>query len=160
VSITSNTGPLIALAKSDHLGLLRDRFGEVRIPPAVESELFAKAGPETIRLQSAMRHYLRRVDAATLSPLAATRVGHLGRGEKQAIAAALSGATPLLIDDYQAREAAKDLGLTITGTVGVVLKAKEVGFVAAALPILVQIRRDGYWLSDAILRHAASIAGE
>jgi len=80
VSITSNTGPLIALAKSDHLGLLRDLFGEVRIPPAVESELFAKAGPETIRLQSAMRHYLRRVDAATLSPLAATRVGHLGGG--------------------------------------------------------------------------------
>jgi predicted nucleic acid-binding protein len=41
VTVASDTGPLIALAKADALSLLRTMFGEVQVPPAVHRELLA-----------------------------------------------------------------------------------------------------------------------
>jgi predicted nucleic acid-binding protein len=35
MSVVSNTGPLIALAKIDQLGLLERLFGQVPIPPTL-----------------------------------------------------------------------------------------------------------------------------
>jgi len=41
MTIASNTGPLIALAKADHLSLLKTLYGDVLIPPVVHRELLA-----------------------------------------------------------------------------------------------------------------------
>ena len=46
MTIITNTGPLIALAKTDQLTLLQRLFKSVSIPPAVQRELLAKSGPE------------------------------------------------------------------------------------------------------------------
>ena len=44
MTIVTNTGPLVILAKIDHLALLQQMFTEVVIPPAVHRELLAKSG--------------------------------------------------------------------------------------------------------------------
>ena len=46
MTVVSNTGPLIALAKAAQLPLLERVFGRVHIPLAVHRELLAKSGPE------------------------------------------------------------------------------------------------------------------
>lgn len=58
MSIVSNTGPLIALAKVDLLPLLERLFKQVRIPPAVHRELLAKSGPEAARLDDALARFI------------------------------------------------------------------------------------------------------
>ena len=68
MSVVSNTGPLIALAKIDQLGLLERLFGQVHIPPAVERELFAKAGVESSRLSAVLGTFIRVTNPQSLPP--------------------------------------------------------------------------------------------
>lgn len=47
MTVVSNTGPLIGLAKVGRLDLLQELFGEVLIPPTVQRVLaFGRSGPK------------------------------------------------------------------------------------------------------------------
>lgn len=46
------------------------------------------------------------------------------------------------------------------GTAGVLIQAKQAGLLPHVLPILEQIRQNGYWLSEALLSAIAKLAGE
>ena len=48
MTVVSNTGPLVALAKVNQLSLLRQLFGQILIPLAVHRELLAKTGLESV----------------------------------------------------------------------------------------------------------------
>ena len=64
------------------------------------------------------------------------------KGEASAIALALE--TPhstVIIDDLQARSLAENLGITITGTIGVIIKAKINGIIHSIKPILEKIKQ-------------------
>jgi predicted nucleic acid-binding protein len=80
------------------------------------------------------------------------------RGEAAAIALARQLNSPLLIlDDMAGRRLAKRLGLTITGTVGVVLAAAERGFIVDPFALLEALRTQGrLWLYDAFLENLRS----
>ena len=159
-AVVSNTGPLLALAKADRLTVIEAMYGVVQIPPAVHRELLAKTGPEAQCLDDAFASFVRVVH---LPPLPA-KVDHLtqrlGPGEQQAIALAFSNSGLLLIDDQAGRKAARQLGVEVTGAVGVLLEAKRVGHIHMVKPILETIRRHGYWLSDALVETALQIANE
>ena len=158
--IVSNTGPLIALAKVDALPLLKAVFAEVHIPPAVYRELLAKVGPEARHLDEALAQYIHvsLVPQPTVEVETATR--GLGAGEEQAIVLAHSIGALLLIDERLGRTAARRLGVKVTGAAGVLIRAKEIGQIQQVRPVLEEIRRRGYWLSDALLDEAARLAGE
>jgi predicted nucleic acid-binding protein len=64
------------------------------------------------------------------------------------------------LDERLARTPARQLGLAVTGVVGVLLRAQEAGLVPAVRPSLEEIRQQGYWLSDEIIELAARLAGE
>jgi predicted nucleic acid-binding protein len=52
----------------------------------------------------------------------------IGPGEAEAIALAIeAGAARIVLDDKKARRIARELGVTVTGTVGVLLRAKQRG---------------------------------
>jgi predicted nucleic acid-binding protein len=160
VTVVSNTGPIVALAKVDGLTLLRALYGDVLIPPAVHRELLAKAGPEAQRIDAALAEFLR----ITVVPEPLAEVDRLTRGlvagEQQAVSLALASAGLLLIDDQAGRRAARQLGIAVTGVVGVLLKAKQDGHLSLIRPVVEAIRRQGYWLSDALVETAARLAGE
>jgi len=59
MTVVSNTGPLIALAKANRLDLLEALFGHVQIPSEVHRELLAGRGPEMARLVDAVRRFIR-----------------------------------------------------------------------------------------------------
>jgi hypothetical protein len=160
MSVVSNTGPLIALAKADQLSLLERLFGQVLIPPAVHRELLAKSGREAARLDDALTCFIEVSQAPQLTPEVKVATLRLGPGERQAIALAYEGKALLVIDDRLGRAAARRLGLAITGLAGVLIRAKEAGLIAAVRPLLEEIRQRGYWLSDELLDVAARLAGE
>ena len=66
----------------------------------------------------------------------------------------------MIIDERLGRAAARRLGLEVTRLAGVLVRAKETKLIPAVRPVLEEIRRRGYWLSDEILDVAAKLAGE
>jgi predicted nucleic acid-binding protein len=64
------------------------------------------------------------------------------------------------MDERLGRAAGRRLGLSVTGSAGVLITAKERGLVSAVRPLLDGIRQRGYWLSDELVDAAARLAHE
>jgi uncharacterized protein len=160
VSIVSDTGPLVALAKVDALPLLAPLFTEVLIPTAVHGELMAKSGPEAARLQAALGNFIRVAPVPAIPPEIQAATLNLGPGEREAMALAQNTAALLLIDERAGRRVARQLGLKIAGTVQVLLEAKRAGLIPEVKPLLLGMRSAGYYLSDSLLRTALADVGE
>jgi predicted nucleic acid-binding protein len=52
------------------------------------------------------------------------------------------------------------LGLTLTGTLGVLLKAKQLGYVESVAPLIDRLRQGGIRLSDGVVAEVLALAGE
>jgi predicted nucleic acid-binding protein len=158
-----NTGPLIALAKIDRLSLLQNIGTErVLIPPMVQRELRSKIGPESSLIESALNHFIHVAKIERTDQRLVRATSNLDDGEKEVIllGASLQEDVVLLLDDQAGRKVAKELGLTVLGTAGLLLLAKRQGFVETVGPLLDEIRCHGYWLSDALVEQVQRLAGE
>lgn len=144
MTVVTNTGPLIMLAKIDQLELLRQMFTTIAIPPAVYRELLGKIGAEANRLDAALAQFIEVTAKPEPASTVRAATGHLDAGEQQAIALAHIRKTILVIDERLGRQAARQLDITITGSVGVLIEGKQRGYVAAVKPLLVAARQQGY----------------
>jgi predicted nucleic acid-binding protein len=162
MKIVSNTGPIIALAKIDKLGLLPEIGSEVLIPLAVYRELFAKFGRESPVIDQALADFLRVTEVKEIDPVIKIAIAGLDEGEKQAIALAstFSDEIVLLLDDSAGRRVAQKLGFSTTGSIGVLLGLKEKGLIENVAILLSQMRDRGYWLDDQVIEVAKRLAGE
>lgn len=150
--IVSNTTPLSSLLKIGKAHLLEALYGTLTIPPEVAAEL-DEAGP----IHEGWRAQLGFVRVAGTpagdDSVIQLLVAELDPGEAAAIALARRlNSDLLIIDDLAARRVARRLGLTITGTVGVVLAAAECRLIDDPFAVLDELRiRGGLWLSDSFL---------
>jgi len=155
--IVSNTTPLSCLLKIGKADLLHVLFGTVAIPPEVAAEL-DEAAPihEDWRQQLG---FVRVAEATTDDPVMRLLMAEIDLGESAAIALARRINSELLIvDDMAGRRLAQQLGLTITGTVGVVLAAAERHLVDDPFVVLDDLRaRGGLWLSDSFIDKLRSV---
>ena len=88
-------------------------------------------------------------------------VTDLGAGEAQVLALALEEPGSLVIlDDHLAREVAKLQNLRITGTAGVILKAKQEGYISAVAPLHNRLLQLDFRLSDAVKARILKLAQE
>lgn len=72
----------------------------------------------------------------------------IDKGESSAIALALEiPQSTIILDDIKARKIAEKLGITITGTIGVIIKAKLMGIIPSIKPILQRIKETNFRLS-------------
>jgi predicted nucleic acid-binding protein len=72
----------------------------------------------------------------------------IDRGEASAIALALECENPfLIIDDFKARKVAHNLKLNHTGTIGVIVAAKQRGIINSIKPILKKIKETNFRIS-------------
>jgi predicted nucleic acid-binding protein len=84
----------------------------------------------------------------------------LGDGEAAAITLARNLGVRVLLDDGPARAAARELSVEVIGTGGVLVRAKQMGRLAAVKPLLLELQRNGYHLSDAVVREILARCGE
>jgi predicted nucleic acid-binding protein len=160
MTVVSNTGPNVALAKADHLSLLHVLYGEILIPPAVHRELLAKVGPEADRIDDGLAAFLRITPITRLPEEVHRFISGLGAGEQQAICLGREAGGLLVIDDRADRKAAGQPGIAVTAVVGVLLEAKQDGTLPVVGTVPEIIRSQGYWLSDAVVQTAMRLAGE
>lgn len=66
----------------------------------------------------------------------------------------------LIIDEILGRAYAKKLGFTITGTLGLLLKAKEKQIIDKILPLLIELQEHGFWISSNIIKKVLTLSEE
>lgn len=85
----------------------------------------------------------------------------LDEGEAEVIILAKEQDADLVImDEIMGRRIAKQFNLTVTGTIGVLLKAKERGFVNVIKELLTELQEKGTWLNTKLISKALEIANE
>lgn len=153
--VVSNTTPLINLAGVGLLVLLRSVYGSVFIPRVVATEYQAKAVPSDPDL--VQLGWLTIVDAVTIDP----SLPKLGAGEAAAISLARSlPARLILLDERKARRIAVDRGLTVVGTLAVLVRAKRLGIISAVGPVITAMEAQGRYFGDALVQQVLKDAGE
>lgn len=160
MTVVTNTGPLIMLAKIDQLNVLQEMFKTISIPPGVHRELVAKSGVEAYRLDTAFAQFIEITEEPEFPPSVQLVTENLDVGEQQAIALAYAKGAILVIDERLGRQAARQLDLSITGSAGILIEAKQQGYIPAVKPLLELARQQGYWLSDDLIAVATRLAGE
>jgi predicted nucleic acid-binding protein len=127
-SIVSDTTPLHYLILIDAVDVLPKLYSSVLIPTAVLNELQQPSTPEAIKSWFAVQHSWLEI----VSPVKTSAVTflNLDEGEAEAIALALEvRADLLLMDERDGTLAARNHGLTVTGTLGVLDQAAVLGLV-------------------------------
>jgi predicted nucleic acid-binding protein len=159
--IIADSGPLIAFSRLALLPILTKACGSVAIPEAVVKECTQdKFRPGAIAIQDAIENKILTVYADPKNDHFLKLNILLGNGESAAIALAVELKASLLIDEKLARSAARNLNLKIIGTAGVLLLAKQKKIINAVLPIIKEIKKTGYYLSDTLIQEISKISGE
>lgn len=159
-SVVSNAGPLMALAKLNLLHLLKALYGYVHIPRSVYNEVVVDGMRQGYEDAGTLYLFLNQmgwspedVDFATIS--ADLQEAHLDRGERDTLALAVAlGDALVLMDETAGREAARALGLTIRGSLGVLVESYRQGLIEAnqlRLYFAEISRRGDIWASQALV---------
>lgn len=157
--VVADTSPLLYLHQANQVHLLRALYGVVVVPPAVRVELAIGRERGHDAPDVASIEWIRSADVPDRSLLPA--VVDLGPGESEVIALGLAHPGSLaLLDDRLARRIAAVSGLAHTGTLGVLLKAKSAGLIAAVRPILEGMRSHGMLIHDELEQRILRAAGE
>ena len=153
--IVADTSPLIVLARIGYFELLRDLYGSVTIPVAVDEEITRH--PRGFNGERPA--WIMRVEVINQETLASVDED-LHPGEAQAITLALEMGSTLLIDERAGRRVARSRGLTIIGTVGVLAKAKQAGLIASFTEALPKLEAAGFYMSAELIFEGRHLAGE
>jgi len=152
--VVSNTSPILNLAIVDQLVLLRRQFGEVLIPNAVLDELkVGEERPGSQSIREAISSGWIQTQEVSNQPLAQLLKQTLDRGEAEAIALAIElKANWTLLDEREGRKLAKSLGLNVTGILGILLRAKQLGELESLQPIIDElINKAGFRIAPELL---------
>lgn len=127
--VVSDTTPITSLMKAGQLELLHKFFGVVYIPGAVYRELTDNEtfSEEARMVQECDFLYVQKVNNGRSVTILQSFTG-LDAGESEAIILADEmNSDVLLMDEHKGRQVAKKLGITITGTIGILSQAFDEG---------------------------------
>ena len=156
--IFSNTTPFISLCAIDRLDLLPALFGRVHVVEAVVRECAAGG---VIQVPA-----LNALEWITLAPSTTgtdpePMLMQLDEGEKWTLhAARAANAERLLIDERIGRIVAERMGLKVTGTLGVLLKAKQQKLIPSFLEAAQAMRERGIFFHAGLIQRLARSIGE
>ena len=131
MTVISDTTPIISLIKIRRLDLLEKLFGEVLIPDAVFRELITNESFSNEAEEVKKSAFLKISPVQNRQSIAILQaISGLDNGESEAIVLADEKKSDvLIIDERRGRLVAQKLGITITGTVGVLVQANNEGMI-------------------------------
>lgn len=147
--VIADTSCLIVLSKINELDLLHRIYGKIITTLEVAKE-FDEPLPTWITLNEISDKHVQQLLELQVDV-----------GEASTIALALeTDDCTIILDDFKARKLANKLGLKITGTIGIIVKAKLKGVIPSIKPYLEKIRDTNFHLSAEIELQALKLAEE
>lgn len=147
--VVSNTTPLIGLADIGCLDVLKKLYEEIMIPTAVLEEVKSEPARTLVRNSGFIRVY--PVKASHSRKMFSSRL-HAGEVEVMLLAEEKQ-ADLLIMDDNAAKKTAKFLGFKVTGTLGVLLKAKKEGHINEIKPLVEKLQETGFYVSASVKQY-------
>ncbi|MEX2603218.1 MAG: DUF3368 domain-containing protein [Gracilimonas sp.] len=146
--IVSDTSCLILFYKIEELNLLKKLFGKIHITYTVQKE-FNQPIPDWIEVVEPTKDLHKGLSS------------YLDKGEATAIALAAEYKNSLLIiDEAKGRKAAKELGFSITGSLGVLVAAKNKGYIKTVKPLIEKIQKTNFRISKELIEQVLNKVNE
>jgi len=157
--IICNTSPLQYLHQLGRLSVLAVLAGRISVPQAVVDEL-AVGRAQGVDLPDPANLNWVSICSPKGQPVLPPGL-QLGPGEQEVLALAIESTDAVVVlDDALARRAATALGLRMTGTLGLLIDAKQAGLVTTIEPLLDQLQVLGFRLHPATRRAVLALAAE
>ncbi len=158
--VVVNSTPILALGNIGELDILRKMYGKIIIPVSVYNEVTAKQDTASKTL-SVAENWIEVQSIENREDYAMYRSRlHSGEIEVMILAQQTPRADLVIIDDMTARKTAEFLGLPLTGTIGVLIKAKQNGIISEVMPVLKKMENNGFFISDRIKQMISEKTGE
>ncbi len=160
--IVADTTPIISLVKIGLLELLNSMYGEVILPEAVYNELISNPSMNNeaeIIKESKFLKVMRIQNEFAVKIL--QKQLNLGAGESEAIVLTDTlKADLLLIDERKARGIAKNMGINITGTLGILVDAKRQNLIDQLRPLLDNLINNNIRISEKLYNDVLALVNE
>jgi len=127
----SNAGPLIHLTKANALHILKALYHTILIPEEVRNEAVdkgkEKGHPDALQIEKAIHQGWIETIQIELKPdfQKAAETAGLTKAETAVIQHAYENRLIALLDDEPARTFARTLGITVRGTIGILIQATK-----------------------------------
>ncbi len=159
--VVSDTTPLIGLASIDRLEILLELFGDVYIPQAVYDETVTYGREEGIAKQAVASsnwiHVVKVQDRLAVDVL----LDEMDLGEVETIILASEmKADWVLMDERKGRRKLTQLNIPKIGTIGVLLKAKQLGLIPDLKPEIEKLQKLGFSISQSVVNEVLKKAEE
>ncbi len=138
--VIPDTSVLIVLEKIASIHLLRDVYGVVYTTPEVLEE-YGQPPPEWLQIVAASNPALQKKFTAKVD---------LGEASAMALYFDFEDAT-LVLDDRKARKLAREMKMKVTGTLGVLSKAKTIGAISELKPPILKLMQTNFRMSREII---------
>ena len=158
LKVVSNTTPIISLLKINQLEVLQELYKEIYVPNEVFQEV--EAGKSKNFYEDLSK--LEWVNIVKIKDEVAVKSFiDLDAGEAEAIILASEiNADLIILDEKLGRLYATNMGLRITGTIGVLIKAKQSGLLSNIRPLIDELINQGIWINEKLKHEVLKIVGE
>lgn len=148
-TIICDTSCFIVLTNINELELLQKTYGQIATTNEIAAE-YGEALPDWVVIEQ-----VKDINRQQVLEL------QLDKGECSAIALALEiNDCTIILDDIKARKIAERLGLAVTGTIGVIIKAKLKGIIPLVKPLFDKIKMTDFRLTAELEQKALIAANE
>jgi uncharacterized protein len=162
--VVSDASTLIHLANIGLLGVLKQFFAHVAVPPAVWTEVVVhgEGRPGAVEVEKAASSGWLTVETPGNRVFVRALCRDLDEGEAEAIAlAAEKSASLILLDETEARRVADAYGVPKTRIIGLLIRAKREKVIELLKPELDRlVHQSGFWIDRGLYEHAFDSVGE
>jgi len=159
--IVSNTTPISNFLHLGQMEILKTIFKKLHIPMAVHSEIEAYFSGDDQWQRCLDEEFIIRTEVQTSAKIQELLI-HLHMGEAEALCLCIENNAKLcLIDDRDARIIARLNNIPVSGTLGVLMKAKKMGIIESVKKVMDRLRNDHhFWIDDAMYNKVLRLSNE
>ncbi len=145
--IIADSTCLIGLERIGKLDILPALFDSVIIPPEVAKEF-------------GIQFPWLRIESISNQGLVLALKMLVDDGEAEAIALAYERKLKVILDDQQARKIARNMGVSLIGTIVILVQAKQKNIVPEITSLVNALENNGFYLTVTLKNEAIRLAGE